>query len=78
MNAALRIIAPIVVFCFGGVLLSHYHYAIQRGWPMGRIFSSSDRPSVFAIVLCGFSQLALVLGPIAVVASMFVMRTAGH
>jgi hypothetical protein len=55
MNAPLAIGAPIVVFGFGSVLLSYYHYAVQRGWPAGRIFSSSNSCMVLAPVLIGFS-----------------------
>jgi len=55
MKAPLAIGAPIVVFGFGSVLLSYYHYAAQRGWPAGRIFSSSNSPIVLGLVLIGFS-----------------------
>jgi hypothetical protein len=106
---AVMIAAPIVVFGFGSVLLSYKHYANFRGWATGRIFSSSDWPTIIAIVLVGFSlfitishlgwlyigatvfgglvfsflfmeifrmwsQTALVFGPMAAVASIFVMR----
>jgi hypothetical protein len=55
MNALLAIGAPIVVFGFGSVLLSYHHYAVQRGWPTGQIFSSSTWPIVLALALIGFS-----------------------
>jgi hypothetical protein len=55
VNTALAIGAPMIVFGFGSALLSHNHYAIRRGWPTGRFFSSSDCPMVLALVLIGFS-----------------------
>jgi len=106
---AVMIAAPIVVFGFGSVLLSYKHYADRRGWATGRIFNSSEWPTILAIVLIGFSlfitiwhlgwlyigttalgglafsflfmqifrmwsQTALILGPLAAVASIFAMR----
>jgi len=55
MNVPFAIGAPIVVFGFGSVLLSYYHYAVQRGWPTGRLFGSSNTPMAIALVLIGFA-----------------------